>query len=238
MRSVRSCRHPPDRCGVPLFLSVRRLAATIETRIALVGKYTITHGVSDTYLSVMRALKHAAVAVNRKLVVDWIDSERLVSRDSRSVAACVAVTVQRDTTCGAPRICARYHGESILTLQFRGSVGAVKLRLGCGCTVRTACMTPSGKSSSLPTAFWCLEDSASAASTARSCILVALCLPSFLSAVIETWSSSSPLPPGGACWLGKGGIHFWCQDNGCFLTCIVEPCVLFLLDWLCSVIWV
>nr|XP_009393080.1 PREDICTED: CTP synthase-like [Musa acuminata subsp. malaccensis] len=38
-------------------------------RIAMVGKYT---GLSDSYLSVLKALLHASVACRRKLVVDWI----------------------------------------------------------------------------------------------------------------------------------------------------------------------
>ncbi|THU62585.1 hypothetical protein C4D60_Mb01t06660 [Musa balbisiana] len=38
-------------------------------RIAMVGKYT---GLSDSYLSVLKALLHASVACHRKLVVDWI----------------------------------------------------------------------------------------------------------------------------------------------------------------------
>ncbi|KAI9104268.1 hypothetical protein K1719_023104 [Acacia pycnantha] len=38
-------------------------------RIAMVGKYT---GLSDAYLSVLKALLHASVAHNRKLVVDWV----------------------------------------------------------------------------------------------------------------------------------------------------------------------
>ncbi|KAM1561343.1 hypothetical protein ACFX1Z_004480 [Malus domestica] len=38
-------------------------------RIAMVGKYT---GLSDAYLSVLKALLHASVACRRKLVVDWV----------------------------------------------------------------------------------------------------------------------------------------------------------------------
>ncbi|WVZ99676.1 hypothetical protein U9M48_044939 [Paspalum notatum var. saurae] len=40
-------------------------------RIAMVGKYT---GLSDSYLSVLKALLHASVALDRKLVVDWVPS--------------------------------------------------------------------------------------------------------------------------------------------------------------------
>ncbi|KAJ9168435.1 hypothetical protein P3X46_019960 [Hevea brasiliensis] len=38
-------------------------------RIAMVGKYT---GLTDSYLSVIKALLHASVALRRKLVVDWV----------------------------------------------------------------------------------------------------------------------------------------------------------------------
>lgn len=48
--------------------------ATLTTRIALVGKYT---GLSDSYLSVLKALKHAAIACGRNLAVDWVEAEML-----------------------------------------------------------------------------------------------------------------------------------------------------------------
>ncbi|PON38353.1 CTP synthase [Trema orientale] len=40
-----------------------------SVRIAMVGKYT---GLSDAYLSVLKALLHASVACRRKLIVDWV----------------------------------------------------------------------------------------------------------------------------------------------------------------------
>ncbi|XP_020098859.1 CTP synthase-like isoform X1 [Ananas comosus] len=43
-------------------------------RIAMVGKYT---GLSDSYLSVLKALLHASVVCRRKLVVDWVPSSDL-----------------------------------------------------------------------------------------------------------------------------------------------------------------
>ncbi|KAF2932187.1 hypothetical protein DAI22_05g268600 [Oryza sativa Japonica Group] len=58
-------------------------------RIAMVGKYT---GVSDTYLSVMKALLHACIACGRKLLVDWVpstdleDSTASVAPDAYSTA--------------------------------------------------------------------------------------------------------------------------------------------------------
>ena len=45
-----------------------------EVRIATVGKYT---GLSDSYLSVIKALQHSSYAVGRKLVIDWIESADL-----------------------------------------------------------------------------------------------------------------------------------------------------------------
>ncbi|WOL03168.1 hypothetical protein Cni_G11888 [Canna indica] len=56
-----------------------RRAETCDTlqdpvRIAMVGKYT---GLSDSYLSVLKALLHASVAWRRKLVVDWVASTDL-----------------------------------------------------------------------------------------------------------------------------------------------------------------
>ncbi|XP_019413916.1 PREDICTED: CTP synthase-like isoform X3 [Lupinus angustifolius] len=45
-----------------------------SVRIAMVGKYT---GLSDAYLSVLKALLHASVAHNHKLIVDWVPAEDL-----------------------------------------------------------------------------------------------------------------------------------------------------------------
>lgn len=43
-------------------------------RIAMVGKYT---GLSDSYLSVLKALLHASVACRKKLIIDWVLSSDL-----------------------------------------------------------------------------------------------------------------------------------------------------------------
>ncbi|KAB1997909.1 hypothetical protein E1A91_D12G054300v1 [Gossypium mustelinum] len=43
-------------------------------RIAIVGKYT---GLSDTYLSILKALLHASVACGKKLIVDWVPASDL-----------------------------------------------------------------------------------------------------------------------------------------------------------------
>ena len=45
-----------------------------QVNIGMVGKYT---GLSDSYLSVIKALQHSAFAVDRKLVIDWIESTDL-----------------------------------------------------------------------------------------------------------------------------------------------------------------
>ena len=47
---------------------------TEEVSIAMVGKYT---DLSDAYLSVIKSLQHAAMAVSRKLNIDWIEASHL-----------------------------------------------------------------------------------------------------------------------------------------------------------------
>ncbi|GAB2226370.1 hypothetical protein Droror1_Dr00022174 [Drosera rotundifolia] len=46
----------------------------IPVKVAMVGKYT---GLSDSYLSVLKALLHASVALKRKLVIDWVPASDL-----------------------------------------------------------------------------------------------------------------------------------------------------------------
>jgi len=45
-----------------------------KVHIAMVGKYT---GLSDSYLSVIKALQHASFAVGRELIIDWIEASDL-----------------------------------------------------------------------------------------------------------------------------------------------------------------
>ena len=45
-----------------------------DVHIAMVGKYT---GLTDSYLSVIKSLQHASYAVNRTLVIDWIEASNL-----------------------------------------------------------------------------------------------------------------------------------------------------------------
>jgi len=47
-----------------------------EIHIAMVGKYT---NLSDAYLSVIKSLQHAAMAVDKKLIIDWIEASHLES---------------------------------------------------------------------------------------------------------------------------------------------------------------
>lgn len=52
-----------------------RLAnSSTPIHIALVGKYT---DLSDAYLSVINSLQHAALAVEEKVIIDWIDASQL-----------------------------------------------------------------------------------------------------------------------------------------------------------------
>ncbi|KAK8923653.1 hypothetical protein KSP39_PZI019070 [Platanthera zijinensis] len=56
--------------------SMAKICDTLHdpVRIAMVGKYT---GLSDSYLSVLKALLHASVACRRKLIIDWVPSTDL-----------------------------------------------------------------------------------------------------------------------------------------------------------------
>ncbi|KAK6129418.1 hypothetical protein DH2020_036836 [Rehmannia glutinosa] len=60
---------------VPLLLRDQKAhEAILKVRIAMVGKYT---GLTDSYLSVLKALLHASVACHRKLCVDWVPASDL-----------------------------------------------------------------------------------------------------------------------------------------------------------------
>jgi CTP synthase len=49
--------------------------------IALIGKYT---GLQDSYLSVIKALKHASIACNVKLELEWIEASCLIASDDEN----------------------------------------------------------------------------------------------------------------------------------------------------------
>jgi len=50
---------------------------SVPVKIAMVGKYT---GLSDSYLSVLKALQHASIACSRKLVPEWVAATDLEER--------------------------------------------------------------------------------------------------------------------------------------------------------------
>jgi len=63
----------------PLLEDWTKMAETVDNldevvKIAMVGKYT---GLSDSYLSVIKALQHSSFEVNRKLQINWIEAENL-----------------------------------------------------------------------------------------------------------------------------------------------------------------
>ena len=63
----------------PLLDDWRAMAARVDNldknlRIAMVGKYT---GLSDSYLSVIKALQHAAFNAGAKMNIDWVEAEYL-----------------------------------------------------------------------------------------------------------------------------------------------------------------
>jgi CTP synthase len=71
---LRINKMPPH--DVPKWRSLASRFETAERKvtIAIVGKYT---GLTDSYLSITHALRHAAIAINVRLEIDWIDSEHL-----------------------------------------------------------------------------------------------------------------------------------------------------------------
>eukprot|EP00669_Euglena_mutabilis_P004432 TRINITY_DN1576_c0_g1_i1.p1 TRINITY_DN1576_c0_g1~~TRINITY_DN1576_c0_g1_i1.p1 ORF type:complete len:348 (+),score=135.61 TRINITY_DN1576_c0_g1_i1:562-1605(+) len=71
-------------------LARRKTTVKEEVRIAVVAKYTEkdVEGkayTGDTYLSVVKALDHAAVFVNRKLRILWVDSSELEHNETDAV---------------------------------------------------------------------------------------------------------------------------------------------------------
>lgn len=55
--------------------------AVETTTIALIGKYT---GLQDSYLSVIKALRHAAIAANVRLNLEWIEASMLETQDEEA----------------------------------------------------------------------------------------------------------------------------------------------------------
>ena len=72
----------------PLLEDWIKMAETVDNldevvKIAMVGKYT---GLSDSYLSVIKALQHSSFEVNRKLQINWIEAENLDEKIKRDDA--------------------------------------------------------------------------------------------------------------------------------------------------------
>ena len=51
--------------------------------IAVVGKYT---GLSDAYLSIIKAMKHASIAAGRKLNIQWVEATELETNPGEEAA--------------------------------------------------------------------------------------------------------------------------------------------------------
>jgi CTP synthase len=60
--------------------------ASETVTIALIGKYI---GLQDSYLSVIKALRHAAVAVHRKLELEWIEASSLAEGEGSTPDATI-----------------------------------------------------------------------------------------------------------------------------------------------------
>lgn len=69
--------HTPDLGGWRRFISTAA-HSTKSIKIGIVGKYFDSGSfmLTDSYISVIEAVKHAAVACKRKPVIEWIESER------------------------------------------------------------------------------------------------------------------------------------------------------------------
>ncbi|CAM9315818.1 unnamed protein product [Phaeothamnion confervicola] len=120
-------RHQPDddaaalEDAVPLeqrrFEEWQNLADTFdsvldEARVALVGKYTDLH---DTYLSVVKALLHAALANRRRLVVEWIDSSSLEDTEPPLSSAAVPAAAADSAVAAGPGSVAAVGGVAAVT---------------------------------------------------------------------------------------------------------------------------
>lgn len=80
------CRRPNMRNWKLLTHRIER--STKPLKVAIVGKYTSTgsFSLSDAYLSVIEAIKHASWAVGRKPELVWIDAEA-VEKNPKSIAS-------------------------------------------------------------------------------------------------------------------------------------------------------
>lgn len=71
---LRINRMPPDSLSEWARFANKVDSLVTPVRIGVVGKYT---GLSDSYLSVLKALKHSSIVCDRNLHVQWIDSANL-----------------------------------------------------------------------------------------------------------------------------------------------------------------
>ncbi len=62
-----------------------------QITVCIVGKYT---GLSDAYLSVVRALQHAAMAVHRQVVISWVESSDLQPPSNVAANTCEKESVR------------------------------------------------------------------------------------------------------------------------------------------------
>jgi CTP synthase len=70
---------PPMTLPSPMSTQWNKMAEAVDTFkeeviIAVVGKYT---GLSDAYLSIIKALKHSSIAAGRKLIIQWVEATDL-----------------------------------------------------------------------------------------------------------------------------------------------------------------
>ena len=77
---------PPMALPSPMLIKWNQMAEAVDTFaeqvvIAVVGKYT---GLADAYLSVIKALKHSAIAAGRKLRIDWVEATNLQEETSKT----------------------------------------------------------------------------------------------------------------------------------------------------------
>ena len=87
---TRDCGMPEKREGRCDLAAWRKMALDVDTfedsvSIAIVGKYT---GLSDSYLSVFKSLKHSSIEAKRKLDVVWIESTDLEATQKIGRASC------------------------------------------------------------------------------------------------------------------------------------------------------
>ena len=59
-------------------LALKLDSLEVEVRVALIGKYT---GLSDSYLSIIKSLKHASIACGRRLELIWVEAAHLEGGD-------------------------------------------------------------------------------------------------------------------------------------------------------------